>query len=252
MPAGANSRATHEASSDSLFTAGTLRRAPEPSPAEATQRKHSDAIVMKLTSQHRPARRGTRQRHVPLTRYTTVAMSTVDQTTSTIDPDALRAVSNEIAATCAGFNLRRASRAVSQHFDHALAPTGLRMTQFTLLGALAIGGSVTINDLARVLVIDRTTLTRNLRLLRTAGHVAATTNGTGREQRISLTEDGRETLARAVPLWRAAQDTLVERFDETRWPGSSPTSTDWSRGPSGSGSDPGIQVTDASASRQEP
>jgi DNA-binding MarR family transcriptional regulator len=179
-------------------------------------------------------------------------MSTVDQTTSTIDPDALRAISNEIAATCAGFNLRRASRAVSQHFDHALAPTGLRMTQFTLLGALAIGGSVTINDLARVLVIDRTTLTRNLRLLRTAGHVAATTNGTGREQRISLTEDGRETLARAVPLWRAAQDTRVERFDETRWPGLVADLDRLVEGAVGKRQRPGIQVTDASASRQEP
>jgi DNA-binding MarR family transcriptional regulator len=146
-------------------------------------------------------------------------MSTVEQTDPAIDPDALRAVSGEIAVTCAGFNLRRASRAVSQHFDHALAPTGLRMTQFTLLGALALGGSVTINELARVLVIDRTTLTRNLRLLRVSGHVTAAVNGTGREQRLSLTDDGRAVLARAIPLWRTAQNTLMDRFDRARWPG---------------------------------
>jgi DNA-binding MarR family transcriptional regulator len=179
-------------------------------------------------------------------------MSTVDQTTSSIDLDALRAVSGEIAATCAGFNLRRASRAVSQHFDHALAPTGLRMTQFTLLGALALGGSVTINDLARVLVIDRTTLTRNLRLLRAAGRVAATTNGTGREQRISLTEDGRAVLARAIPLWRAAQDTLVDHFDETRWPGLVADLDRLVEGAVGKRQRPGIAVADASGSRQQP
>jgi DNA-binding MarR family transcriptional regulator len=147
----------------------------------------------------------------------------VDQTSAPIDgvtdPDTLRALSGEIAATCAGFNLRRASRAVSQHFDHALAPAGLRMTQFTLLNALALGGSATINEISHALVIDRTTLTRNLRLLREAGLVAAQSGQTGREQRLSLTDEGQTILARAIPLWRAAQDSLVDHFDQARWPG---------------------------------
>ena len=50
------------------------------------------------------------------------------------DPETLRELGAGIAATCAGFTLRRAARAVTQHFDHALAPVGLRTTQFTLLG----------------------------------------------------------------------------------------------------------------------
>src|SRR5581483_6453480 len=149
-------------------------------------------------------------------RYTT---GTVSQTDRASEADALRMVSGEIAATCAGFNLRRASRAVSQHFDHALAPAGLRMTQFTLLSALALGGSVTTNELAHALVIDRTTLTRNLRLLRDAGLVMIEPGQTGRERRMTLTANGRAALAQAIPLWRVAQDTLVERFDQGRWPG---------------------------------
>jgi DNA-binding MarR family transcriptional regulator len=142
----------------------------------------------------------------------------VAQTVDAPDAETLRAVSGEIAATCAGFNLRRASRAVSQHFDRALAPVGLRMTQFTLLSALALGGSVTTNDLSRALVVDRTTLTRNLRLLRTAGLVTVNASQSGREQRLTLTPAGREALARAIPLWRIAQDSLLEAFDEARWP----------------------------------
>ena len=132
--------------------------------------------------------------------------------------EALHARARQIAATCAGFNLRRASRAVSQHFDRALAPVGLRMTQFTLLSALAAAGSATINQLARALVLDRTTLTRNLGLLRQAGLVRVQAGATGREQRFSLTPSGTAALERAYPLWRVAQATLVDAFDAARWP----------------------------------
>ena len=135
------------------------------------------------------------------------------------DAETLRDLSAGIASTCAGFNLRRASRAVTQHFDHALAPVGLRMTQFTLLGALALGGSASINEISHALVIDRTTLTRNLRLLRQAGLVTAQQGQTGRERRLSLTDEGRAILAQAIPLWRAAQGSLVKHFDQARWPG---------------------------------
>ncbi|MGE3268403.1 MAG: MarR family winged helix-turn-helix transcriptional regulator [Chloroflexota bacterium] len=135
------------------------------------------------------------------------------------DPEALRSLGSEIAATCAGFNLRRASRAVSQHFDHALAPLGLRSTQFTLLGALALSGQATTSRLAHALVMDRTTLTRNLKLLRETGLIEAQPAPTGRQICFSLTEAGRETLTRAIPVWRTAQSSIVDQFGEAHWPG---------------------------------
>ncbi|MCC6179071.1 MAG: winged helix-turn-helix transcriptional regulator [Chloroflexi bacterium] len=128
----------------------------------------------------------------------------------------LRERFGEIARTCAGYNLRRASRAVSQHFDRALAPSGLRMTQFTLLGALALAGPCSMSRLAQGLVIDRTTLTRNLRLLRDAG-LAEPASPTDR--RLVLTARGVETLARAVPLWEVAQAEIVDAFGAGRWRG---------------------------------
>lgn len=134
------------------------------------------------------------------------------------DPETLRELGVGIAATCAGYNLRRASRAVTQHFDHALAPVGLRTTQFTLLGALAIAGPVTTNALAVGLVMDRTTLTRNLRLLRDAGLVEAHPGRSGREVRFTLSDEGRDALARAIPIWREAQDSIVAAFGASRWP----------------------------------
>jgi DNA-binding MarR family transcriptional regulator len=135
------------------------------------------------------------------------------------DAASLREIGVGIAATCAGFNLRRASRAVTQHFDHALAPVGLRTTQFTLLGALALAGPVSINELAHGLVVDRTTLTRNLKLLRDAGLVESRAPQSGREIRFLLSEAGRETLARAIPHWRAAQQGIEAAFGAARWPG---------------------------------
>jgi DNA-binding MarR family transcriptional regulator len=154
-----------------------------------------------------------------------VREDTVQQTSPALastpasDPETLRTLSVGIASTCAGFNLRRASRAVTQHFDHALAPLGLRTTQFTLLSALALGGPVGISALAHGLVMDRTTLTRNLRLLRDAGLVAAQRAPAGREVRFQLTEAGRDALARAIPAWRQAQQGIVEAFGAARWPG---------------------------------
>jgi DNA-binding MarR family transcriptional regulator len=142
----------------------------------------------------------------------------VQQTVPPSDPDTLRQLGAGIAATCAGFNLRRASRAVTQHFDHALAPIGLRTTQFTLLGALALGGPVSTNGLAHALVVDRTTLTRNLRLLRDAGLVETRPAPTSREIRFVLSQAGRDVLAQAIPLWREAQNGIVDAFGPGRWP----------------------------------
>src|SRR6266568_2690129 len=69
----------------------------------------------------------------------------------------------EIEATCACSNVRKAARAVTQLFDEMLQPTGLRSTQFTLLVAVALLGEAPVTQMARALVMDRTTLARNLK-----------------------------------------------------------------------------------------
>src|SRR5919106_5809931 len=69
----------------------------------------------------------------------------------------------EVAAGCACRNLRRTARAVTQLYDQTLRPSGLRITQFTLLVAVAISEPVPITRLADALDLDRTTLARDLK-----------------------------------------------------------------------------------------
>lgn len=68
---------------------------------------------------------------------------------------------------CASF--RRAARSLTQLYDDALRPLGLRATQFTVLQVLALSGEISQGELGRRLVLDSTTLTRTLRLLRAQG-----------------------------------------------------------------------------------
>jgi DNA-binding MarR family transcriptional regulator len=110
---------------------------------------------------------------------------------------------------CACQRLRKATRRVTQIYESFLAPVGLTSPQFGLLANLHARDDVSMNELARRLVTDATTLNRNLKPLAKAGYVSV---GAGsddrRERRIRITPAGRRVLERAVPLWREAQQHL--------------------------------------------
>ena len=80
--------------------------------------------------------------------------------------------SADLPCTC--FRLRSAARRMTQVYEHALRPTGLKITQYSLLANLARSGSHSVTALARVLATDRTTLTRNLAPLERDGLVKIT------------------------------------------------------------------------------
>jgi len=117
---------------------------------------------------------------------------------------------------CLCFNLRKAARAVTQLYDAALEPAGLRATQFSLLAVLDGRDPVTITDLARAMVMDRTTLTRNLRPLEKQGLVAIAPGDDRRTREVSLTRRGRRTLTRATPRWRHAQTGMLDALGDRR------------------------------------
>jgi DNA-binding MarR family transcriptional regulator len=121
----------------------------------------------------------------------------------------------EVAADCACKNLRRTARAVTQRYDDALSPSGLRITQFTLLVGVAISEPVPITRLADALDLDRTTLARDLGPLTKRGLVEVSAGEDRRTRVVRLTRQGREAIARAYPLWRQAQARLVE---QSPWP----------------------------------
>jgi len=131
------------------------------------------------------------------------------------DPDLDACI--EAGTDCVSFGLRKASRSVSQIYDAALEPAGLKGTQFSLLAALHLSGPVAITHLARTLVMDRTTVTRNLKPLERRGLIAILPGADQRTRQAALTPLGRELLARALPLWRAAQARTLERIGVERW-----------------------------------
>ncbi len=124
-----------------------------------------------------------------------------------------------MACTCANF--RRVARVVTQSYDAALRPVKLKATQFTLLGTLSLAGEVPITRLAALMVMDRTTLTRNLQPLVRRGLIEVE-QGQGSDQRVHkvrLTDDGRALFEEAKPLWRTVQNRFSEGFGPERWNG---------------------------------
>ena len=122
-------------------------------------------------------------------------------------------------AGCACANLRKASRAVTQVYDADLRPTGLKATQFTVLATLATVGDIPLTRLADAMVMDRTTLTRNLKPLVARGLVRVAPDGDRRIRRINLTRSGAVAFDQALPYWRKAQARLVDGLGRTRWRG---------------------------------
>jgi DNA-binding MarR family transcriptional regulator len=121
------------------------------------------------------------------------------------------------AERCNALALRQATRHVSQLYDQHLAATGLKGTQFSIVARLAIGGPRSINDLARELVMDRTTLGRNLRPLERDGLVALEVDPDDRRsRRLSVTARGAALYERARPAWKAAQQRFEKSFGKER------------------------------------
>lgn len=108
---------------------------------------------------------------------------------------------------CTCFRLRRAARLLSRHYDHALAPAGLNVNQFSILRR-AGEGAQPLGVLARKLGMDRTTLTRDLKPLLAQGRVALVAGADARQRCVRLAAPGRRALQRALPLWRAAQAAI--------------------------------------------
>ena len=120
---------------------------------------------------------------------------------------------------CACMSLRQATRAVTQFYDQTMQESELRVTQLALVRTLASLGPVSIGALAEKLVMDRTTLTRNLKPLLDKGFIAVREGRDRRSREVELSERGRKALARAMPLWAEAQARFVEALGEEAWGG---------------------------------
>jgi DNA-binding MarR family transcriptional regulator len=101
--------------------------------------------------------------------------------------------------------IRRTARHLTREYDRVMKPTGLKLTQYSVLANLIRAGGLSITDLAERLAMDRTTLTRNLRPLEKAGWIVVRPGPDRRSRAVHITDLGRDTYEQAQPLWREAE-----------------------------------------------
>lgn len=117
------------------------------------------------------------------------------------------------ADVCHCFAVRQAARWISQLYDQHLAGAGLRSTQYAILAHLDRRGPASIQQLAEAMVMDRTTMTRNVTPLERDGLVEIAQAETDRRRKeVRLTAAGRQRLAQARPLWRRAQAAFERHY----------------------------------------
>jgi DNA-binding MarR family transcriptional regulator len=114
-------------------------------------------------------------------------------------------------------SLRRASRVLTQSYDDALRPLGLRATQFTILQVLSRAGEVTQGQLGQILAMDSTSLTRTLRIMSLEGWIAERRGQDRRERLLRLAKAGRDQFNHALPVWQKAQARLQRQLGDKRW-----------------------------------
>jgi DNA-binding MarR family transcriptional regulator len=125
-----------------------------------------------------------------------------------------KALADRLARDCLGVRIRMIHRAVSALYDAALRPHGLRVGQMTLLVGVAYAGPIKPTRLGRVLHLEKSTLSRDVELLRRKGWIAVETDPEGRGQVLGLTAAGAAVLEAVLPAWEEAQAQAEELLGE--------------------------------------
>lgn len=125
----------------------------------------------------------------------------------------------EIGKSCACFNMRRAARLVTQRFDRAFRDSNLTANQFSVLMASYSQEDILLTRLAKILGMERTTLSRNLSILERRKMVSIAMGADRRERRIAITKKGITLLERTLPLWQRAQNEVVDLVGPEEWEG---------------------------------
>src|SRR5256712_11732052 len=118
---------------------------------------------------------------------------------------------------CVCSTLRMVARAVTRLYDDVLRPSGLRVTQFSILATIARMGEANLKQLEDTLAIDQTTLTRSLNVLERGGVIERASHPDGRIKAMRLTSKGRRALQVARPLWAQAQDKVLRELGTKAW-----------------------------------
>jgi DNA-binding MarR family transcriptional regulator len=129
----------------------------------------------------------------------------------------MRPVTIPSSEECNCFAVRAAARHVTQFYDHFLAPTGLRTSQFTILAKLQRKGPLTISELAEDMVMDRTTLSRNILPLERDDLISIEPAASDRRAKaLHLSRAGERRLLAATKVWSQAQARFATVFGAKR------------------------------------
>ena len=119
---------------------------------------------------------------------------------------------------CISNNLHQTARAVTRIYGEELRPSGLKRSQFSILGYLSRLDHLRLTELADLLFMERTTLTRNLKPLQNQGLIEMRSDPTDKRVKIvAITQEGRTRFSEALVLWRKAQQRMVEVFGLEQW-----------------------------------
>lgn len=114
---------------------------------------------------------------------------------------------SQFPCLCAGF--RKAGRVLTRKYDHYLKPSGLKITQFSMLANIARNPDVSVSELAELLLMDQTTVTRNLQVLEKSDYVKIEAEAADyRVRKIRISDRGESKMKEARPLWEKAQQEM--------------------------------------------
>lgn len=128
-----------------------------------------------------------------------------------------KSASPDIMKTCACFNFRKSARIVTQIFDRALAPSGIKSTQFSLVVGTKRLQPVPMGELAESLILDQTAFSRNVRILIENGLIQVDRGDDRRHKLLRLTNKGERILSQAIPLWMMAQKQVESIYGAKGW-----------------------------------
>ncbi len=115
-----------------------------------------------------------------------------------------------VAEQCLAGRVRRLNRIITGLYDRALQPLGLKINQANILVMLSLTGGATASDIAKVLVMEKSTVSRNLERMRKKGWIEVADKEAGLLQAVTVTPPGRKLLAAAHNAWETAQQQATE------------------------------------------
>lgn len=119
---------------------------------------------------------------------------------------------------CVCRNLRMTTRVTTQYYDQIFQSVELPATQFSLLVDISYRENATISELAEVLLMDQTTVTRNIEILRKKGYVNVNSDrNDSRRKCVSLSEEGAKKLNEAIPLWNEVQSIIEKEIGDEKF-----------------------------------